>query len=148
MEQPHIARSLHWQWNRMLPCLLPHPVSRFMFLSFAKYLLSASSNFTPKYCTRMLQVSEFARGFDSLLLWSHLWRTVPRWRCNWRTKDSQDCLRFSVPSVWHAVLTPLNMFRLFGGQSRSDDGGDAVMKLGQRMVFCYTVQSINIFLYC
>jgi hypothetical protein len=24
-------------------------------------------------------------------------------------------------------------------QSRSDDGGDAVMKLGQQIVFCYTV---------
>jgi len=139
MEQPHIARSLHWQWNRMLPCLLPHPVSRFRLFSFAEYLLSASSNFTSKYCTRTLQVSEFARVFDSLLFWSHFWRTVPRWRCNWRTKKSQNFLGFPILSVWHTVLTSLNMFRLFGDQSRSEDGGDAVMKLGQRIVFCYTV---------
>jgi len=33
----------------------------------------------------------------------------------------------------------LDMFRLFGDQSRSDDGGDAVMNLGQRIVFCFTV---------
>jgi len=31
------------------------------------------------------------------------------------------------------------MFRLFGDQSRSDDGGEAVIKLGQRIVLCYTV---------
>jgi len=123
----------------MLPCLLPHPVSRFRLFSFANYLLSTSSNFTSKYCTRMLQVSEFARVFDSLLLWSHLWRNVPRWRCNWRTKKSQDFVGFPVPSVWHAVLMSLDMFRLFGDQSRSDDGGDAVMNLGQRIVFCFTV---------
>jgi hypothetical protein len=123
----------------MLPCLLPHPVSRFRLFSFAKYLLSASSNFTSKYCTRMLQVSEFARGFDSLLLRSHIWRTVPRWRCNWRNKKSQDLLGFPVPLAWHALLTSLNMFRIFGDQSRSDDGGDAMLELGQRIVYCYTV---------
>jgi hypothetical protein len=125
-----LCRSIDSRTECCLPCLLPHQVSRFRLFSFSKYLLSASSNLTSKYCTLVLQVSEFARGFDSVLHWSHL--------------SELSLVRAAIEEPgFSRIPSSFGLTRCFNVlkhvQSRSDDEGDAVMKLGERIVFCYTV---------